>query len=266
MMSSDFLCPNEFIQLGEKLCDAAQGVILKHFRQPLDVEGKSDDSPVTIADRNAESAMRDLINTTYPDHGIVGEEHGSENLDAEFVWALDPIDGTRSFISGHAIFGTLVALLRNNQPVMGILAMPVLGERWVGATGHKTLFKDFRGTTQATTRDCAKLSDATIATTSPHLFKEDEFPKFDRVRQNTRMPLYGGDCYNYGLVSSGLIDLTVEAGMGVYDFLAQVPILTGAGGIMTDWEGNALGMHSDGKVIAAGDARVHQEVCNLINQ
>jgi len=115
-------------------------------------------------------------------------------------------------------------------------------------------------------RDCTSLSQATIATTSPLLFKEDEFPKFDRVRKATKMPLFGGDCYNYGLVSSGLIDLTVEAGMGVYDFLAQVPILTGAGGIMTDWEGRALGMHSDGKVIAAGDKAVHQEVCTLINE
>ncbi len=265
-MSKSLHCPDEFVQLGETLCDAAQKIILKHFRQPLAVEGKSDNSPVTIADRNAETAMRDLINKHYPDHGIVGEEHGAENTDAEFVWALDPIDGTRSFISGHAIFGTLVALLRNNEPIMGILAMPVINERWVGASGHPTLFKDYRGTNEARVRDCTSLSQATIATTSPLLFKEDEFPKFDRVRKATKMPLFGGDCYNYGLVSSGLIDLTVEAGMGVYDFLAQVPILTGAGGIMTDWEGRALGMHSDGKVIAAGDKAVHQEVCTLINE
>ncbi|MFD2204490.1 histidinol-phosphatase [Kiloniella antarctica] len=265
-MKTHFQCPNEFIQLGEKLCDAAQAIILKHFRQPLEVEGKSDDSPVTIADRNAESAMRELINKHYPDHGIVGEEHGAENTDAEFVWALDPIDGTRSFISGHAIFGTLVALLRNNEPIMGILAMPVINERWIGATGHSTLFKDYRGTNEARVRECASLAQATIATTSPLLFKDDELPKFDRVRKSANMPLFGGDCYNYGLVSSGLIDLTIEAGMGVYDFLAQVPIVTGAGGIMTDWEGNTLGMHSDGKVITAGDKRVHQEVQILFNE
>lgn len=257
-------CPREFIALGETLCDAAQDVILKHFRQPIEVEGKHDASPVTIADRDAEAAMRELIRKHHPEHGIIGEEHGAENPDAEFVWALDPIDGTRSFISGHPLFGTLVALLQDNEPILGIIAMPVTHERWIGARGHETLFRDYRGTTPAKVRACPSLDKATIGTTSPLLFTEEEFPRFDAVRRAAKMPLFGGDCYNYGLVANGTLDLTVEAGMGVYDFLAQVPIVTGAGGVMTDWEGRALDLQSDGKVIAAGDAACHAEALKLM--
>ncbi|MCZ4281579.1 histidinol-phosphatase [Kiloniella laminariae] len=264
-MVTDFNCPAEYTELGEQLCDAARSIILEYFRSPLTVEGKSDASPVTIADRSAETAMREMINKHYPDHGIIGEEHGSEKQDAEFVWVLDPIDGTKSFISGHAIFGTLVALLRNNQPVMGILSMPVINERWIGAAGQATLFRDHRGTNEVRVRECSGLAQATLATTSPLLFKQDQFPKYDAARARAKMNLFGGDCYNYGLVASGSIDLTIEAGMGVYDYLAQVPILTGAGGIMSDWEGKPLGMHSDGKVITSGDHRLHQEVLELFN-
>jgi histidinol phosphatase-like enzyme (inositol monophosphatase family) len=245
---------------------AARGVILPHFRAPMDVETKADATPVTIADRETEAALRKMIAGKFPDHGIVGEEEGADRADASYVWVLDPIDGTRRFITGNPLFGTLIALLRDGRPILGVIDMPVLGERWIGAAGRPSLFSDRRGSREARVRDCAALGDAKLYATSPHMFLGDDFPAFERVRQASGTVLYGGECYAYGLLASGFVDLVIEADMGIYDYLAHVPIIAGAGGIMSDWQGAPLGLASGGQVIAAGDARCHARAMALLRE
>ncbi|MFQ5774154.1 MAG: inositol monophosphatase family protein [Kiloniellaceae bacterium] len=258
-------CPEPYVALAGRLADAARGVVLRHFRQPLTVERKRDDSPVTIADREAEAAMRGLIAEACPDHGIIGEEQGPERPEAEYVWVLDPLDGTKRFISGHAQFGTLVALLRRGEPVLGVIDMPVMEERWVGAAGRPTTHTDRRGVRTARVRACPDPARAILFATSPHMFPGDDFAAFERVRTRVAQPMYGSECYAYGLLASGFIDLVIEATMGVYDFLPLVPVVAGAGGMITDWRGAPLDLGSDGRVIAAGDARCHAAALGLLN-
>jgi histidinol phosphatase-like enzyme (inositol monophosphatase family) len=248
---------DEYLALAARLADGAGEVARRYFRQDLTVEQKSDASPVTVADREAETVMRALIQDSYPDHGIVGEEFGAETKDARFVWVLDPIDGTKRFITGNALFGCLIALLDDGWPVLGVIDMPILEERWIGAAGRGTSHQDRRGQRQVATRPCPALDQAALYATSPQMFEGADFDGFEAVRRQTRQTSYGGECYSYGLLASGFLDLVIEADMGVYDFLPLVPVVTSAGGIMTDWRGQPLGLHSDGRVVAAGDQRVH---------
>ncbi len=257
-------CPEAFVALAERLADAAGAVVRPYFRQPIDVAQKPDQSPVTIADREAESAMRALIAAAYPEHGMVGEEHGAERSSAEYVWILDPIDGTKRFISGHPQFGTLIGLLHNGAPILGVIDMPMMGERWIGAAGRSTTHGHADGTGPSRVRSCADVGHAVLYATSPHMFPGDDFQSFERVRRRARQPMYGGECYAYGLLASGFVDLVVEATMGVYDYLPLVPVVVGAGGTITDWQGAALGLGSDGRVIAAGDRRCHTAALDLL--
>ena len=262
--ATDPPCPEEFVALAERLADAAGGVVAGHFRQALAVERKSDETPVTAADREAEAVMREMILEAYPDHGIVGEEAGRERADAEHVWVLDPIDGTKRFITGNPLFGTLIALLRGGRPVLGVIDMPILGERWLGATGRPTLHSDPRGRRAARVRPCEAIEHAILYATTPHMFIGADFPAFESVRRRVAEINYGGECYAYGLLASGFVDLVIEADMGVYDFLPLAPVVTGAGGIMTDWRGAPLGLGSDGRVVAAGDGRAHAAALALL--
>ncbi len=257
-------CPEAFIALAGQLADAAGRIARGYFRRNLEVYDKPDDTPVTRADREAEAKMRDIIAKAQPVHGVVGEEQGSDRPGAEFVWVIDPIDGTKRFITGNPLFGSLVALLQAGRPILGVIDLPVLGERWTGAAGHATRLQDRRGAREVQVRPCARLDRAILTASSPHMFDDREFPAFERVRKAARMVLYGGDCFNYGALACGYTDLVVEADMGVYDFLALVPVVTGAGGIMTDWTGGPLGLETDGRVIAAGDRRVHKAALALL--
>ena len=254
-------CPRACIDFAHTLADASGEVIRRHFRTPFPVEDKDDASPVTVADRGAERAMRALIADRYPEHGIVGEEFGNERPDADEVWVLDPIDGTRAFVAGKPIFGTLIALLREGKPLLGIIDQPILGERWIGAAG---IVSRFCGD-PIETRSCADLDRAILNTTSPDLFRGADRDAFARLSARVRSTLYGGDCYAYGLLASGHIDLVVEAGLKTYDYCALAPVVEGAGGRITDWEGNPLRAESDGRVIAAGDGRVHDEALELLS-
>jgi histidinol phosphatase-like enzyme (inositol monophosphatase family) len=195
--------------------------------------------------------MRKLIETEFPADGIIGEEYGTRNEGAGRQWVLDPIDGTTSFIAGRPIFGTLIALLQDGWPVLGIIDQPIAGERWVGRIGQPTLFNG----KPAAARPLKELSDAVLATTSPHLFTNEEADAFMSVAKQVaeKKIIYGGDCYNYGLVASGHIDVVIEAGLKLYDYAALVPVVEGAGGMMADWQGNPLDAGSDGTVIALGD-------------
>ena len=254
-------CPKEYIDFAHALADASGAAIRRHFRTHVSVEDKADASPVTIADRQAESAMRTMIAERYPSHGIVGEEFGSEGGDAADVWVLDPIDGTRAFIAGKPIFGTLIALLRDGRPILGVIDQPVLGERWIGAAGIASRFCGAR----IGTRSCLGLDRAVLNTTSPDLFHGADREAFGRLSARVRSTLYGGDCYAYGLLAAGHIDLVVEAGLKTYDFCALVPVVEGAGGCITDWSGNALDAGADGRVIDAGDPRIHEKALELLS-
>ena len=251
----------EFEALAHRLADAAGEIQRRYFRSPVSVETKADDSPVTIADRESEAVMRELIATAYPGHGILGEEHGRDRIDAEFVWVLDPIDGTKSFITGRPLFGTLIALAHGGRPVVGMIDQSILRERWVGVAGAGSAHNG----RPIRVRPCPRLADAVLFATSPTMFKAGaENDAFDRVQKAVRLPMYGGDCYAYGLLAMGFADLVVEASLQPYDFMALAPVIAGAGGLLTDWQGNSLALGSSGQVVAAGDQRVHAEALALL--
>lgn len=239
------------LALALRLADAAGAAIRPLFRGQWSEERKADRSFVTEADRAAEAAMRAIIEAECPSDGIIGEEYGTRNEGAGRQWVLDPIDGTTSFIAGRPIFGTLIALLQDGWPVLGIIDQPIAGERWVGRIGQPTLFNG----TPAAARPLKDLGDAVLATTSPHLFTNEEADAFMSVAKQVaeKKIIYGGDCYNYGLVASGHIDVVIEAGLKLHDYAALVPVVEGAGGMMADWQGNPLDAGSDGTVIALGD-------------
>jgi myo-inositol-1(or 4)-monophosphatase len=248
--------PPEFL---DRLADAAAGAIMPHFRTRFVVEHKGGDGfdPVTVADRAAEEAMRRLISATFPDHGIVGEEFPSERADAENVWVLDPIDGTRAFISGLPLWGTLIGLLSGGKPVLGMMAQPFTGERYVG-DGSKAWYAGPGGAKTLATRRCDRLADATLFTTSPFLFDAVELPAYRRVEAAARLTRYGCDCYAYAMLAAGHADVVVEAGLKPYDIVALIPVIEGAGGVVTTWDGGSAA--NGGRIVATGDPRLHEAV------
>eukprot|EP00928_Gymnodinium_smaydae_P015040 TRINITY_DN15516_c0_g1_i1.p1 TRINITY_DN15516_c0_g1~~TRINITY_DN15516_c0_g1_i1.p1 ORF type:complete len:320 (-),score=73.07 TRINITY_DN15516_c0_g1_i1:65-1024(-) len=260
-------------KFAEALAEAARKEILPYWRKPIEIESKMEadrpvaESPVTVADRNAEAAMRKLIEQRYPEHGIVGEEFGTVRGDAEFCWVLDPIDGTKSFVTGKPLFGTLIGLLHRGRPVVGVVDQCVLKERWVGVLGLGTTLNG----QPVRTRGVSELGDAMLYATTPHMFASGfEADRFAAVRDTVKRPLYGADCYAYVLVASGFgADLVVEADLGLYDYAALVPVVIGAGGKMTDWEGQPLTMQnhakSQGRVVAASNEALHAAAVELLS-
>ena len=249
-----------FLALALRLADVAGEVIRPYFRQPLVVDDKADLTPVTAADRAAEQEVRALIEQRFPDHGIIGEEFGRVRDDAEFAWVLDPIDGTKSFISGVPLFGTLIALTRAKRPILGIIDQPISRERWVGVTGRPTTLNG----AAVRCRACATLAAATLFATTPDMFKDADAAAFVRVSSAAKLTRFGADCYAFGLIAAGFIDLVLEAGLKPYDFCAMVPIVEGAGGVATDWHGADLDLGSDGRILVAGDRRTHQAALALL--
>lgn len=239
------------IALAHRLADAARAEIRPLFRAGLVSEAKLDASPVTIADRNAEQAMRALIEAEFPADGIHGEEYGEKQGTSGRQWVLDPIDGTTAFLAGRPIFGTLIALTVGGFPVLGLIDQPIAGERWLGVTGQPTTFNG----QPVRTRPCPELSGASIATTGPHYFSQAEGEVFMALASQTdhKRMVMGGDCYNYACLASGMIDIVCEAGLKLHDFAALVPVVEGAGGMMCDWEGEPLHAGSGGHVLALGD-------------
>jgi inositol-phosphate phosphatase/L-galactose 1-phosphate phosphatase/histidinol-phosphatase len=251
---------DHFLALAIDLADAAGEAIRPFFRRPIAVDDKPDLSPVTAADRAAEAAMRDLVAQRFPAHGIIGEEFGPEREEAEFVWVLDPIDGTKSFISGVPLFGTLIALAHHGRPILGIIDQPIARERWIGAAGRATTFNG----NPVRTRPCAALAAATVFSTSPDMFVGADVAAHAKIAAAAKLVRYGADCYAYGVLALGFIDLVVEASNKPYDFCAIPPIVEGAGGIASDWRGAPLTLASDGRVLVAGDRRAHQQVLALL--
>ncbi|HEX8301104.1 histidinol-phosphatase [Sphingomonas sp.] len=237
------------VALASALADAAGAAIRPYFRAEHGVEAKADLSPVTLADRAAEEAMRKLLIAEAPMDGIIGEELGERPGTSGRTWVLDPIDGTRAFIAGRPIFGTLIALIEDGWPLLGIIDQPIAKERWLGVMGRPTLFNG----APASTRRCRDLKQAILGTTSPALFGDDQLHAFEHLDGAVMSTVLGGDCYNYGCVASGWMDVVVEAGLKLHDFAALVPVVEGAGGRMCDWQGDPLHAGSSGEVIAAGD-------------
>mmetsp|Transcript_9666 Transcript_9666/g.17401 ORF Transcript_9666/g.17401 Transcript_9666/m.17401 type:complete len:363 (-) Transcript_9666:259-1347(-) len=251
-----------FVDIANRLADAAAEVTVPLFRTRVAVEVKADASPVTIADKRAEEAMRAILSTEVPQHSVFGEEAGisrGSDGDGKYCWVIDPIDGTKSFITGKPLFGTLIALLRDGEPVLGIIDQPVLKERWLGVEGRPSTLNGEK----ISTRKCGNIGSAYMYCTTPHMFSGDSETSFNRVRDRVRIPMYGCDCYAYGLLAAGHCDLVVEADLKPYDYMALVPVIKGAGGQITDWRGAELRLDIDMEtgvaepyptmVVAAGD-------------
>ncbi|WP_172329127.1 histidinol-phosphatase [Mangrovicoccus sp. HB161399] len=250
------------IDLAADVADGARRMALSYFRRPLAVDDKADSSPVTVADREIEAYMRARIAETFPGHGIFGEEQDPERLEASEIWVVDPIDGTKSFVTGHPLFGNLMALLKGGRPVLGQIEMPALGERWQGAAGQPTLFNG----APCRTSSCTELSAALAYTTDPMLFEGDDLKVYDLLRRSVRLLRFGGDCYNYGLLASGHCDLVLEIGLQPYDYLPLVQVIEGAGGVITDWDGQPLGLDSRGDVLASATPELHGKMLDRLAQ
>jgi myo-inositol-1(or 4)-monophosphatase len=254
----------DFAAFVDQLATASGEAILPFFRTTLSVENKSRGAafdPVTAADRAAETAMRTLIRRNFPDHGVIGEEFGEERVDAEYVWVLDPIDGTKSFISGMPAWGTLIALTRNSDPVYGMMHQPFTRERFTG-DGAVAKYRGPAGERLLHARRCESVADAILMTTSPLLMNDTERTAFQRVEKSARLSRYGGDCYAYCMLAAGHVDLVIECQLKPYDIIPLIPIIEGAGGIVTTWDGAPAKL--GGCIVAAGDKRVHAEAMKLL--
>jgi myo-inositol-1(or 4)-monophosphatase len=255
----------DFSAFVDQLAAVSGETILPFFRTALSVtdKGARNFDPVTAADHAAETAMRNLIRRTFPEHGIVGEEYGEDRADAEYVWVLDPIDGTKSFISGMPAWGTLIALMRFGEPVFGVMNQPFIGERFSG-DGGAARYRGPAGERDLRVRPCASLSDAILFTTSPLLMNGHDRKAFEQVEKAVRLSRYGGDCYAYCMLAAGHVDLVIETELKPYDVIPLIPIITGAGGVVTTWEnGPSL---SGGRIVAAGDKRVHAAAIEMLNR
>jgi myo-inositol-1(or 4)-monophosphatase len=249
----------------EAAADVAGAVLRPLFRESaaLGVAQKEDCSPVTIADRSAEQAMRAVLAARFPEHGILGEEFGLDRPAASLRWVLDPIDGTRAFITGRPVFGTLIALLCDGVPVLGIIDQPVTGERWVGVTGTPTRFRGpFGG--RPGCRPCPALREAELSCTSPQMLNRMEMPRWQQLADQVGRVSWGGDCYAYGLLALGQIDIVAESEMKVWDWAALVPVIEGAGGCVADWNGETLRPGGSLQVLAVGNPALLPEAVALL--
>ena len=254
----------DFAAFVDELATVSGDAILPFVRTSLGVEDKSSSGrfdPVTAADRAAEVAIRTLIREHFPAHGVVGEEYGNERTDAEYVWVIDPIDGTKSFISGMPAWGSLIALTRLGEPVYGMMHQPFIRERFTG-DGQTARYRGPAGDRALMVRACAQLQDAVLFTTSPLLMSAEDRTAYGRVEAAVRLPRYGGDCYAYCMLAAGHVDLVIESGLKAHDIVALIPIVAGAGGIITGWDGGPA--TRGGRVVAAGDQRVHAAAMKLL--
>ena len=258
----DGLSGSELASFFQELADTAGRIALTHFRSAMDFERKQDLSPVTIADRAIEQELRRLISARFPEHGILGEETGSTPGD-RYTWYIDPIDGTKSFISGMPLFGTLIALAdeRKGTVIAGMIDMPALAERWYGTPGGTTFNK-----APAKVSRAINLEDAQIYTSSPDFFSPEDWARYDTLSRKAMFRRFGGDCYQYGLLASGHCDLVVESSLKSFDFMALLPVIEGAGGVICDWDGQRLTRDSDGRVVAAANETLLRQALAILNQ
>jgi inositol-phosphate phosphatase / L-galactose 1-phosphate phosphatase / histidinol-phosphatase len=250
----------ELLDAAETIAAQSTGLTMQYFRSAVDVHNKADASPVTIADRATEAAIRQAISDRYPDHGIMGEEHGAAGLDREYVWVIDPIDGTKSFISGVPLFGTLIGVLRHGRPVAGVIHMPRLGETFVGAPGRGTRFNG----AAVHCRSGVAPEDAFLCYNELHKLVRHEPDRAARLLATGRYQRPTMDCYPYAQLAAGWVDGVIDYDLDPYDYLPLVGVVEGAGGIITDWNGAALGLRSDGTVAAAASPGIHAALLSAL--
>ena len=249
-----------FTLFAERLADEAGIISRKYYGQKLDIISKDDDSPVTIADRSIETRLREIVEQERPDDGILGEEFGPKETKSGYTWVFDPIDGTKSFTIGRPTFGNLIGLCHEETPILGIINQPILNERWIGQQGQPTTLNG----KLVSCRPCPTLKDAIFSVGSSTQINDGDPARLSRIQKATRYTVYQGDCYFYGLMANGMLDAIVEDHLGIYDFVALVPVIEGAGGIITDWNGQPKTLHGDAKLVAAGSANIHAELIKLI--
>lgn len=250
-------------QLGgfaEALADESRRMLNAVVNQERAVEFKADRSFVTDMDLAIEKRLREIISDAYPGHGVIGEEQGEADTDAEFVWVLDPIDGTAPFIAGMPVFGTLIALMYQGRPVVGIIDHPSGGNRWVGVEGQRTLLNG----SPCSTRSCPEVGKAILSVCNPDFFHRSEYPALDALRDATAWRIYGGACLSFGLLASGRTDLHIDTQFKIHDLAPYTPIIAGAGGVVTDWEGKPLSLSSGPRILAAGDPARHRDALKLV--
>lgn len=252
--------PGEVIDLANLMADTAGRIALSYYRRDLEIISKEDDTPVTLADRGIEMALRELLTERRPQDGIIGEEFGEKKSESGFTWVIDPIDGTKSFTIGRPSFGTLIGLCEGENPVLGIIDQPVTKERWLGIEGRPTTLNG----EIVKTRKCDDLKKAIFGTGSPGQISRNDALRFGRFEKACHYPVFQGDCYFYGLMANGGIDILVEDYLGLYDFIALVPVIEGAGGVITDWSGAKLTLASGSNLLAAGDRELHSKALALI--
>lgn len=264
-MTREQVASRTLVQFAHELADISGAAILPYFRKPLPVRNKGGPSafdPVTAADRAAERAIRRLIRARYPEHDVIGEEYGGVEQGRRYRWLIDPIDGTRTFITGSPLWGTLIGLFDGPRPLLGLMDQPFTGERF-WSDGRRSRWRGPAGKSRPLrTRACACLGDAILTTTHPDLFKGGDADGFAAVRAHVRMTRFGGDCYGYCLLAAGFVDLVIEAGLKPYDIAPLVPIIESAGGIVSTWDGGPAS--GGGRIVAAGDRRLHAEALRLL--
>lgn len=252
---------DDHLKFAAALAERAREVMATALAERPNIELKPDSSYVTDTDKGIERVLRSMIEKAYPNHGIIGEEYGNQNASAEHVWVLDPIDGTAAFVAGLPVFGTLIALLHGGVPVVGIIDHMVTNDRWVGAAGRATT----RNGKIVQTRKCPSLKDAMLSASNPDFFSAEEKPTFERLRSRTQWRIYGGSCYSYGLLASGRTDLAIDSGLSIHDYAPYMPIIEGAGGIISDWSGRPITVNSREQILAAGDKERHAQAIELLN-
>ncbi len=253
----------QFIDQASCFADISRKIILEEVYRPREVTVKSDATPVTPVDQRVELALRAAIEETFPEHGIIGEEYDDQNDDSDYVWVLDPIDGTMSFIAGLPTFATLIALTWKGSPVLGVMDSPVTRERWIGVDGVGTTLNG----EAIRSRSCQTLDQAFAQTSSPLYFTtKDDIAAYDNLRRAVQFLIFGGGCQAFGRIAHGYIDLAFETAHDIHDYLALVPIINNAGGVISDWQGSPLTLSSGPRFLACGDQDVHKLALGIINQ
>ena len=252
---------DEWLAFAHELADAARAILGPAARQRPDIEIKADRSFVTALDARIEAHLRERIDARYPSHGILGEEQAPRQMDSDLVWVLDPIDGTAPFVAGIPVFGTLIALAREGVPVIGVMDLPVTAQRWVGVEGRATRLDG----TAIRTRACPALAGAILTTSNPDFYQPHERAPLAALRERTAWRIYGGCCMSYGLLAQGRTDLAIDTGLKTWDYAPFKPIIEGAGGIITDWQGRPIDLRTGAQILAAGDVQRHAEALALVD-
>ena len=252
---------DKHIKVAIQAADAAREVTLKYFRQPLEIVQKLDDSPVTIADRETEHLIRDILESAFPEYGFYGEETGQKETDQHWTWVVDPIDGTASFSTGKPTFGTLIALCFKGVPQLGIIDHAALDDRWIGIKGRATTYN---GKPVKANPNNTDLASATAYTTTPGMYTDETLPRYHALADQCKFTIFGADCLAYGLVACGFTDLIIEADLKPYDYMAVAPVIEGAGGVISDWEGKPLTLDTGDQILAAANPALHSKALSAL--